>query len=140
MPNVLSFTLQHSNVFVVLHNHWRRQRIRNHVTMLTITCRRKLLAHSTISKMALASVLNSDCEDLSFGRSQTFSNTCGAGHSSLGFDATPGDGLSFLVKNSLSDTDDGVERKIEFLHGTTTLAFKVSVPISTLSRFSWTLY
>lgn len=77
--------------------------------------------------MALASVLNSDCGDFSFESTQPFSNRCGAGHSSQGFDATPGDGLSFFVKNSLSDTDDDVERKIEFLHGTTTLAFKVSV-------------
>lgn len=45
----------------------------------------------------------------------------------MGFDATPGDGLNFLVKNPLDAGDeDGVERKIEFLHGTTTLAFKVS--------------
>lgn len=86
--------------------------------------------------MALASVLNGECEDLSFERSQPFSNGCGAGHSSLGFEATPGDGLSFFVKNALSDTDDGVERKIEFLHGTTTLAFKVSERMNYSVTFS----
>ncbi|KAK2895692.1 hypothetical protein Q8A73_015180 [Channa argus] len=42
-----------------------------------------------------------------------------------GFEATPIDGLNFSVKNPLCPSDeDGVERKIEFLHGTTTLAFK----------------
>ncbi|KAG7227391.1 hypothetical protein INR49_000396, partial [Caranx melampygus] len=46
-------------------------------------------------------------------------------HSGLGFEATPGDSLSFSVRNPLcAGGDDGVERKIEFLHGTTTLAFK----------------
>lgn len=120
---------------IVLHNHWRRQRI-SHVSVSTITCRRKLLGHSIISKMALASVLNSDCEDLSFKSTQPFANRCDAAHSSLGFDATPGDGLSFFVKNSLSDTDDGVERKIEFLHGTTTLAFKVSMRVACPAIFT----
>lgn len=90
-----------------------------------------MLAHWTVSKMALASVLNRDCADFSFDNSQCFANTCGLGQSGLGFDSTPGDGLSFLVKNPLSAAeDDGVERKIEFLYGTTTLAFKVSVRVA----------
>lgn len=91
--------------------------------------RRKLLAHpQTVSKMALASVLKSDCADFSFDNCQPFSLGCRAGQSASGFDATPGDGLSFSVKNPLCAADeDGVERKIEFLHGTTTLAFKVGV-------------
>lgn len=77
--------------------------------------------------MALASVLNSDCADFSFDNCQPFSKGCVPGQSGLGFDATPGDGLSFFVKNPLcAGEEDGVERKIEFLHGTTTLAFKVS--------------
>ncbi|KAM9349790.1 proteasome subunit beta type-5 [Symphorus nematophorus] len=75
--------------------------------------------------MALASVLNSDCADFSFDNCQSFAYGCGPRESGVGFDATPGDGLSFLVKNPLSaGEEDGVERKIEFLHGTTTLAFK----------------
>lgn len=93
-----------------------------------IVRQRKLLAHHTIVKMALASVLNSDSADFSFDNCRPFSNGCGPGQSGVGFDATPGDGLNFLVKNPLCAGDeDGVERKIEFLHGTTTLAFKVSV-------------
>lgn len=98
----------------------------NSINFRTLT-RRKFLAHQTISKMALASVLNSDCANFSFETSQPFGFGCGPGQSGLGFDATPGDGLSFSVKNPLCAGDeDGVERKIEFLHGTTTLAFKVS--------------
>lgn len=98
--------------------------------------RRKLLAHhQTISKMALASVLNSDCADFSFDNCQPFANGCGPGQSGLGSDATPGDSLSFFVKNPLCAVDeDGVERKIEFLHGTTTLAFKVSVRVAYYSQ------
>eukprot|EP00064_Thunnus_orientalis_P006675 superscaffoldBa00000708_g6693 len=50
---------------------------------------------------------------------------CGTGLSGLGFEATPTDSLSFSVRNPLcAGEEDGVERKIEFLHGTTTLAFK----------------
>lgn len=92
--------------------------------------RRKLLAHQTLSKMALASVLNSDCADFSFDICQSNTYAHGAGQIGSGFDATPGDGLSFSVRNPLcAADDDGVERKIEFLHGTTTLAFKVSVRV-----------
>lgn len=89
--------------------------------------RRKLLVHHIVSKMALASVLSSDCAKFSFDNCEPDSFGCAPGQSGLGFDATPGDGLSFSVRNPLCAVDeDGVERKIEFLHGTTTLAFKVS--------------
>ncbi|XP_058501309.1 proteasome subunit beta type-5 isoform X2 [Solea solea] len=75
--------------------------------------------------MALASVLSSDCADFSFDKCQTFASDCGPAQSGLGFESTPGDGLSFTVRNPLcARGDDEVERKIEFLHGTTTLAFK----------------
>lgn len=77
--------------------------------------------------MALASVLNRDCANFSFDNCQTSGFGCGPEQSGLGLDATPGNGLSFSVRNPLCGGDeDGVERKIEFLHGTTTLAFKVS--------------
>ena len=77
--------------------------------------------------MALASVLSSDCAKFSFDNCEPDSFGCAPGQSGLGFDATPGDGLSFSVRNPLCAVEeDGVERKIEFLHGTTTLAFKVS--------------
>lgn len=78
--------------------------------------------------MALASVLSSDCEDFSFDYRQPFAAGCGPGQNGVDFEAAPGDSLSFSVKNVPLDGDeDGVERKIEFLHGTTTLAFKVSL-------------
>lgn len=81
--------------------------------------------------MALASVLSSDFAELSVDNCQPFKLGSAPGESVHGFDATPGDGLSFLVKEPLWDVgDDGVERKIEFLHGTTTLAFKVSTRVS----------
>lgn len=77
--------------------------------------------------MALASVLNSDCADFSFDNCQPFAFGCGPGKSGLDLEGAPGDSLSFSVKNPVCAGDeDGVERKIEFLHGTTTLAFKVS--------------
>nr|XP_020460206.1 proteasome subunit beta type-5-like [Monopterus albus] len=75
--------------------------------------------------MALASVLKSDCADFSFGNSHPFAFDCGSGQNSLSFEGTSGDSLNFSVKNPLfAGDEDGVERKIEFLHGTTTLAFK----------------
>uniref|UniRef100_A0A3Q4HK92 Proteasome subunit beta n=1 Tax=Neolamprologus brichardi TaxID=32507 RepID=A0A3Q4HK92_NEOBR len=75
--------------------------------------------------MALASVLSGDSADFSFDSSQSFAFGGGPGPRSLGLEGTPGDSLSFSVKNPLCvGDDDGVERKIEFLHGTTTLAFK----------------
>lgn len=87
--------------------------------------------------MALASVLNSDSADFSFDNCQPFSNGRDPGQSGVGFDATPGDGLNFLLKNPLCAGDeDGVERKIEFLHGTTTLAFKVSVGVEYYSQMT----
>lgn len=79
--------------------------------------------------MALASVL-SDCEDFSFDYRQPFTVACGPGQNGEELEAAPGESLSFSVKNPLHlGVDDGVERKIEFLHGTTTLAFKVSLCI-----------
>lgn len=78
--------------------------------------------------MALASVLGSDYAEFSRDNRQRFANDCPPSNSGFGFDATPGDGLNFSIKKSLGGPDeDGVERKIEFLHGTTTLAFKVSL-------------
>lgn len=88
---------------------------------------RKSHSRQTVSNMALASVLSSDYAEFSFDNCQPFSSGCAPSTHGAGFDATPGDGLNFLVKNPLGAADeDGVERKIEFLHGTTTLAFKVS--------------
>uniref|UniRef100_A0A3Q0R7J5 Proteasome 20S subunit beta 5 n=1 Tax=Amphilophus citrinellus TaxID=61819 RepID=A0A3Q0R7J5_AMPCI len=75
--------------------------------------------------MALASVLSSDSADFSFESGQPFAFGCGPGPRGLELEAAPGDSLSFAVKSPLcSGDEDGVERKIEFLHGTTTLAFK----------------
>lgn len=89
---------------------------------------RKFSSHQAVSKMALASVLGSDYAEFSRDNRQRFANDCPPSNSGLGFDATPGDGLNFAIKKSLGGPDeDGVERKIEFLHGTTTLAFKVSL-------------
>lgn len=80
--------------------------------------------------MALASVLSSDCEDFSFDYRRPFAAGCGPGQTGVDFEAAPGESLSFSVKNvSLPGDEDGVERKIEFLHGTTTLAFKVSLRV-----------
>lgn len=88
---------------------------------------RKFYSHQAVSKMALASVLGSDYAEFSCDNRQRFADDCPPRNNGLGFEATPGDGLNFSVKNSLgAPDDDGVERKIEFLHGTTTLAFKVS--------------
>lgn len=95
--------------------------------------RRKLLSHQTLSKMALASVLSSDSAEFSFGNCQPFTAGCGPSERDLVLDAAPGDGFSFSVRNPLCAADqDGVERKIEFVHGTTTLAFKVSVRVALL--------
>ncbi|XP_077414473.1 proteasome subunit beta type-5 [Vanacampus margaritifer] len=75
--------------------------------------------------MALASLLNSDCADFSFGSRQTSAFDFGPGPSGLGLEAISGDNIRFAIKNPLCAVDaDDVERKIEFLHGTTTLAFK----------------
>lgn len=85
-----------------------------------------MLSHHTDSKMALASVLSDEAHYSSDYR-QPFVRD----QSDQLDDATPTDELNFLVKNPLSaEGEEGIERKIEFLHGTTTLAFKVSVRIS----------
>lgn len=73
-------------------------------------------------KMALASVLNSECADFE----QPFSFGCGFNDAAVGFGETSGDGLHFATKPLGGGEEDGIEKKIEFLHGTTTLAFKVS--------------
>lgn len=91
---------------------------------------RTFYTHQAVSKMALSSVLGSDYAEFSLDSRQRFSNDCPPSNDGVGFDATPGDGLNFSVKKTLGTLDeDGVERKIEFLHGTTTLAFKVSSSI-----------
>ncbi|KAM6948992.1 proteasome subunit beta type-5 [Aplochiton taeniatus] len=73
--------------------------------------------------MALSSVLHSESADFSFDKSFGFG--CGFGQSDFGYSSTPDDSLNFAIKASLNPTDEeGPERKIEFLHGTTTLAFK----------------
>lgn len=71
--------------------------------------------------MALASVLKSECADFE----QPFTFGCGFDDTAVGFDETSGDRLNFTLKR-FEGEEDGIERKIEFLHGTTTLAFKVS--------------
>lgn len=77
--------------------------------------------------MALSSVLQGESADFSFSNDRAFSFGCGFGQTDLGFGAAPGDRLNFAIKASLGPDDkDGPERKIEFLHGTTTLAFKVN--------------
>lgn len=96
-------------------------------TIISLAKDRKLYTHPAFPKMALASVLGSDYAEFSFDNHQRFANDCPPSNNGLGFDATPGDGLNFSIKQALGAPDeDGVERKIEFLHGTTTLAFKVS--------------
>lgn len=96
-------------------------------SIMTLAKNRKFCSHQAVSKMALASVLGSDYAEFSRDDRQRFANDCPPSNSGFGFDATPGDGLNFSIKKSLGGpAEDGVERKIEFLHGTTTLAFKVS--------------
>lgn len=97
------------------------------VSVIILAKDRKFYSRSAVSKMALASVLGSDYAEFSFDNRQRFANDCPPNNNGVGFEATPGDGLNFSIKKSLGAPDeDGVERKIEFLHGTTTLAFKVS--------------
>ncbi|XP_033838501.1 proteasome subunit beta type-5 [Periophthalmus magnuspinnatus] len=75
--------------------------------------------------MALASVLNSDFGDFSYEKCQPVDFIGGMGLSGGGFESAPGESLSFTVKNPLcAEAEDDVEKKIQFLHGTTTLAFK----------------
>lgn len=73
--------------------------------------------------MALADVLHGD--SIHFQRPHGLN--WDSDQRNLGFRSEFGDGNNFALKASLNgDHEDGVERKIEFLHGTTTLAFKVS--------------
>lgn len=76
--------------------------------------------------MALANVLQSESVDFSnYGRKcRGFSSSLY--ETELGLESVGGDNLSFAVRTACSD-GDGPERKIQFLHGTTTLAFKVSM-------------
>lgn len=74
--------------------------------------------------MALSSVLRSESANFSDQFDRPFAHGCGLGQTDLGFGAALGDSANFAVK-PLGEQDE-VERKIEFLHGTTTLAFKVS--------------
>ena len=75
--------------------------------------------------MALSSVLQSESADFSFDKAGSFGYGCG--HNDLD------ESLNFAVRASMNPVDaDGPERKIEFLHGTTTLAFKVSCTASYL--------
>ncbi|GAA6068102.1 proteasome subunit beta type-5, partial [Tachysurus ichikawai] len=69
--------------------------------------------------MALANLLKSECADFE----QPFSFGCGFNDTNLGFGEPSGDRLNFAVK-PFEGEEDGIERQIEFLHGTTTLAFK----------------
>ncbi|XP_019720315.1 proteasome subunit beta type-5 [Hippocampus comes] len=87
---------------------------------------RKLLAHRVVSKMALASVLNQNCAAFSFGSRQTTAFDCGPGLSGVGLESTSGDNFRFAIRNPMRPVveDGDVESKIQFLHGTTTLAFK----------------
>lgn len=76
--------------------------------------------------MALASVLKSECADFSFDNSYSFAFGYDNAQSAPGLDSVPGENISFTIRNPLSAPEEGdIEKKIEFLHGTTTLAFKV---------------
>ncbi|KAL7876441.1 hypothetical protein AOLI_G00114040 [Acnodon oligacanthus] len=72
--------------------------------------------------MALCSVLRGEFADFSDAPDQPSAFGCGLNQTDLGFGATPGDSFNLAVK-TVGD-EEGPERKIEFLHGTTTLAFK----------------
>lgn len=80
--------------------------------------------------MALASVVSNDCGHFSVNNFQPFAFPSEPELADAGFDVTPRDILGFSVNNQqCPSSEDGVERKIEFLHGTTTLAFKVSLRV-----------
>uniref|UniRef100_A0A8C5CE44 Proteasome subunit beta type-5 n=2 Tax=Gadus morhua TaxID=8049 RepID=A0A8C5CE44_GADMO len=87
----------------------------------TIYCKpKKSIERLLVSKMALASVLGSDYADFSFDTDKSY-----AFGSGLAAEPTSIDNLSFAIKGALGSAEqDDVEKKIEFLHGTTTLAFK----------------
>ncbi|XP_076134590.1 proteasome subunit beta type-5-like [Alosa pseudoharengus] len=71
--------------------------------------------------MALADILHGDSIHFQRPHGLSFSS----GQNDIGFRSEFGDGNNFALKASLGGgCDDGVEKKIEFLHGTTTLAFK----------------
>lgn len=74
--------------------------------------------------MALSSVLRSESADFADHFNQPFAHGCGRNQTDLGLGAALDESLNFAVKPL--DEGDEPERKIEFLHGTTTLAFKVS--------------
>lgn len=74
--------------------------------------------------MALSSVLRSESADFVDRFNQPFAHGCGLNQKDLGFGTALDESLNFAVKPL--DVADEAERKIEFLHGTTTLAFKVS--------------
>ncbi|XP_068196473.1 proteasome subunit beta type-5 [Antennarius striatus] len=75
--------------------------------------------------MALLDVMRSDCADFSFDYCRSFSGSRGPRQRDVGLDAAQGDDLRLFVNNPPRSADEvGIERKIELLHGTTTLAFK----------------
>lgn len=90
--------------------------------------------------MALSNILRSEVAD--FSSSRSFALGCGLDPGDLGFGTDSVHSLNFSVNPALGVSDeDAPERKIEFLHGTTTLAFKVSlyigqVKITTVSGFN----
>lgn len=75
--------------------------------------------------MALSSLLRSESANFSDQFDRSFVHGCGLNQTDLGFGASLGDSANFAVK-PLGDSDEP-DSKIEFLHGTTTLAFKVSL-------------
>lgn len=87
--------------------------------------------------MALSSLLRSESANFSEQFDRSFVHGCGLNQTDLGFGAALGDSASFAVK-ALGDVDEA-ERKIEFLHGTTTLAFKVS-PLTLSSGYTVQTY
>lgn len=78
--------------------------------------------------MALSSLLRSESANFSDHFDRSFVHGSGFNQTDLGFGAALGDSGNFAVK-PLGETDEP-EGKIEFLHGTTTLAFKVSQHLS----------
>ncbi|XP_051553337.1 proteasome subunit beta type-5-like [Myxocyprinus asiaticus] len=72
--------------------------------------------------MALSSVLRSESADFCDRFNRPFAPDCGLDQTDLGFGAALGDSPSFAVTPLVEGGEP--ERKIEFLHGTTTLAFK----------------
>lgn len=101
--------------------------IRFAATDSSVKNRKCVIFQLIVTKMALASVLQGECADFSGRSDRSFVFGCGLDRTELGFASEAGDGPTFAVKSDLyTETEEGPERKIEFLHGTTTLAFKVS--------------